>query len=162
MDRIWVRFGCCKPYLAFLNLPLHCYAYRKMNDLAWFMRTHNPKVGGSSPPPPEPKSRRWNKTKKARRHQRRGKLNSLISGLEFPDKSLIIPCSIQRKNLTLAAEVAKNEAFRATSGRNGPAKFTKFPVFFPVSREFRPEKGSLVTASSASKSQRQRNSAAFL
>ena len=46
-DRIWVRFGCCKPYRAFLNLPLHCYAYRRMNDLAQFMRTSNPKVGGS-------------------------------------------------------------------------------------------------------------------
>ena len=89
-------------------------------------------------------------------------LNSLISGLEFPDKPLIIPCSIQGKNLTLAAEVTKNEALMATNGQNGPAKFTKFPVFFPVSREFRPEKGSLVTASSASKSQLQRNSAVCL
>ncbi len=26
-------------------------------------------------------------------------LNSLIGGLEFPDKPLIIPCSIQGKNL---------------------------------------------------------------
>jgi hypothetical protein len=50
-DRIWVRFGCCRPYRVFLNLPLHCYAYRKMNDLAQFMRTHNPKVSGSNPPP---------------------------------------------------------------------------------------------------------------
>jgi hypothetical protein len=80
------------------------------------------------------------------------KLNSLISGFEFPDKPLIIPCSIQGKKLVLAVEVAQNEAFRATNGRNGPAKFMKFPVFFPVSREFRPEKGSLVTASSAMQS----------
>jgi hypothetical protein len=68
-------------------------------------------------------------------------LNSLISGLEFPDKPLIIPCSIPSKNSALAAEVTKNEALRATNGRNGPAKFTKFPVFFPVSREFRGGEG---------------------
>ncbi len=36
----------------------------------------------------------------------------------------------------MAAEVTKNEAFRATNSRNGLVKLTKFPVFFPVSREF--------------------------
>src|SRR5271167_4318032 len=96
---------------------------------------HNP-LGSGSNPPPEPKSRRRNKDQKLGAIKER-KLNSLISGREFPDKPLIIPCSIQSKNLALAAEVAKNEAFRAANGWNGPAKFTKFPVFFPVSREFR-------------------------
>ena len=90
------------------------------------------------------------------------KLNSLISGFEFPDKPLIIPCSIPSQDLALGAEVTQIEAFTAANGRNGPAKFTKFRVFFPVSRELRPENGSLVTASSATQSQLPRNPAASL
>jgi len=35
------------------------------------------------------------------------------------------------------------------SGQNERAKSVKFPVFFPVSREFQAEKGSHMTASSA-------------
>jgi hypothetical protein len=63
--------------------------------------------------------------------------NFLISSRELPDTPLIIPCSIQGKNSALAAEVTKNEAFRATDSHERPGKFTKFPVFFPVSRESR-------------------------
>jgi hypothetical protein len=69
------------------------------------------------------------------------KLNSLISGLKFPDKRVIIPCSIQGKNLALAEEVAQIQAFTAANGRNEPIEFTKFPVFFPVSREFKGGEG---------------------
>ena len=69
------------------------------------------------------------------------KLNSLISGFEFPDKPLIIPCSIPSQDLALAAEVTQIEAFTAANGRNEPIDFTKFPVFFPVSREFRGGEG---------------------
>jgi hypothetical protein len=69
------------------------------------------------------------------------KLNSLISGFEFPDKPLIIPCSIPSQDLALAAEVTQIEAFTAANGRNEPIEFTKFPVFFPVSREFRGGEG---------------------
>jgi hypothetical protein len=69
-----------------------------------------------------------------------GRLNSLISDFEFPDEPLIIPCSIPSQDLALAAEVTQIEAFTASNGRNEPIKFTKFPVFFPVSREFRAEK----------------------
>ena len=29
-----MEFGFDKGFQAFLNLPQHCYAYRKMNDLA--------------------------------------------------------------------------------------------------------------------------------
>ncbi|MGA3319232.1 MAG: hypothetical protein ABSC64_22705, partial [Candidatus Korobacteraceae bacterium] len=69
------------------------------------------------------------------------KLNSLISGFEFPDKPLIIPCSIPSQDLALAAELTQIEAFTAANGRNEPIEFTKFPVFFPVSREFRGGEG---------------------
>ena len=69
------------------------------------------------------------------------KLNSLISGFEFPDEPLIIPCSIPSQDLALAAEVTQIEAFTAANGRNEPIEFTKFPVFFPVSREFRGGEG---------------------
>src|ERR1019366_9861713 len=54
---------------------------------------------------------------------------------------LIIPCSIPSQDLALAAEVTQIEAFTAANGRNEPIEFTKFPVFFPVSREFRGGEG---------------------
>jgi hypothetical protein len=49
----------------------------------------------------------------------------------------------------LGPEDIQNEAFTANSGRNRLAEFMKFPVLFPVSREFSAEKGSHMTASSA-------------
>ena len=63
---------------------------------------------------------------------------------------LKIPCSIQRLNWRLVREVWQSESVTAMTAELVSPKFVKFPVFFPVSREFKAEKGSLVTASSAS------------
>ena len=57
-------------------------------------------------------------------------LTSLISRLEFPDKPLIIPCSIQGKNLALPAEVTQNESFRANQRPEWVGQIHEIPGTF--------------------------------
>jgi len=55
----------------------------------------------------------------------------------FPDTPLKIPCSIQCLRWPLVREVWQNEWLTPMRAELASPKFAKFPVFFPVSREFR-------------------------
>ena len=58
-----------------------------------------------------------------------GELNSLIHPLK-------IPCSVQRLGWLPVREVWQNESLTAMTAELRRPKFAKFPVLFPVSREF--------------------------
>ena len=63
-----------------------------------------------------------------------------MSGPEFPDTREKIPSSVQRLILAMGPKSKQNESFTAMRVELGPPKFAKFPVLFPVSREFRRRK----------------------
>jgi hypothetical protein len=84
-----------------------------------------------------------------------GKLQSLLRQNRFPVFLSAYQIISERKSLNRRLLLSNGPPESAVSVAN-------FSVFFPVSREFRPENGSHLTASSAIQSQLQRNFAALL
>ena len=79
-----------------------------------------------------------------------GSWQGLLPGIQFPDTALIIPCSIQRKKCCLIHK------WREMFHLHGPTlslcgRTRRISLYFSLLAGNSPEKGSLVTASSASR-----------
>jgi len=62
---------------------------------------------------------------------------------------VIIPCSVIGETMETEIIIPFPSAIYPADEQDSRAKIAKIPVFFPVSREFDPETGSLQTPSTA-------------
>ena len=75
-----------------------------------------------------------------------------IREMLFPDKRVIIPCSVRLKNRMEWWELACVQHHGGRRRQTLVSEFANFPVIFPVSREFGPENGSQETLPTATMS----------
>jgi len=69
--------------------------------------------------------------------------------MQFPDPVVIIPCSVECLNQAHRVGAHKEASPREFGRQKSVKESAKFPVNFPVSREFDPENGSHQTQSTA-------------
>lgn len=68
---------------------------------------------------------------------------------QFPDTGVIVPYSFRANPMHFCVELTPCQCYTGPGRRISEDEFENFPAFFPVSREFGPENGSLETQPSA-------------